>query len=653
MAAYTYPGVYIQEVPSSVHTIAGVATSIAAFVGWAPQGPTTQAVLVQSFMDYQRQFGGLDARGLMSYAVAQFFNNGGQQAYIVRLVQGAAVTTGTSTATSAVANIAVTGGAVEFTAKNPGVWANAIGVLVSGSSGDDFNATVVYAPGGTALVDLEQFNGLVAATSQAAINSKYVNLTMSGTPTAAPANGLYMLTGGADNNGVNVPAAAAASVTIDSPGSTTNGFTFTALNTGAWGNALAIGATPLAGDTTNTRFGVNVVMLNANGTLSVVESFNNVSVNATDPSYVVQVINSDSNYVSVAGIGTPTTALNTPFPPSGPASAPFNGPPFLSGGLDGVVLDPTQDGTAAGGLFMKALNADGTGTGGVHLLDRVPIFNLLCVPGESELTTISNLQQYCYNHRAFYIVDCPSTAQESQLQASGPLALSSGQLSGNNLTAQYSINSAYYYPWVQAPDPLIGNRLRYFPPCGFVAGIYASTDATRGVWKAPAGIDASLTGVSGLQHNLTDLENGQLNIQAINCLRQFAVYGDVVWGSRTMQGNDQTGSQWKYVPIRRLALFLESSLYEGTQWIVFEPNDETLWGQIRLNLGSFMQGLFLQGAFQGTTPQQAYFVKCDADNNPQSSIDLGVVNILVGFAPLFPAEFVVIQIQQMAGQTQS
>jgi hypothetical protein len=203
---------------------------------------------------------------------------------------------------------------------------------------------------------------------------------------------------------------------------------------------------------------------------------------------------------------------------------------------------------------------------------------------------------------------------------------------------------------VQAPDPLFGNRPTLYPACGFVAGIYAATDASRGVWKAPAGIQASLAGVSGLQYNLTDLENGDLNIQAINCLRQFKVYGDVVWGARTLQGNDQAGSEWKYIPIRRLALYIESSLYEGTQWVVFEPNDAPLWSQIRLNVGAFMQGLFLKGAFQGTSPRQAYFVKCDAENNPQASIDLGVVNILVGFAPLFPAEFVVIQIQQIAGQ---
>jgi phage tail sheath protein FI len=184
-----------------------------------------------------------------------------------------------------------------------------------------------------------------------------------------------------------------------------------------------------------------------------------------------------------------------------------------------------------------------------------------------------------------------------------------------------------------------------------VAGIYASTDASRGVWKAPAGINASLSGVLGLQYTLTDAQNGSLNPKAVNCLRQFKVYGDVVWGARTLAGNDQAGSQWKYVPIRRLALFLESSLYDGTQWVVFEPNDETLWGQVRMNVGTFMQGLFLQGAFAGTTPQQAYFVKCDAENNPPASVALGVVNILVGFAPLYPAEFVVIQIQQIVNQS--
>ena len=656
----SYPGVYIEEIPSAVHTITGVATSIGAFVGWAPKGSTTEAVLVQSFSDYQREFGGLDARSLLGYSVSQFFNNGGSQAYVIRLASPA-ITTGTGqnqvpsgagTATPGAVAIAATGGHFTFTAKEPGVWSSSYGIRIvnpgTGGAGT-FDVSVVYAPSGSPLITLETFNGRTLA-NVASIASNLVTAATPGPPTVEPASGTYMLKSGTDGNGidsggVSVPGATAAAVTIFSPGSTTDGFAFTARNPGAWGNLMAIGASIQSSDPTKTHFSVNIVALNPNGSLSVIETFNNVSVSASDPTYIVTVMNADSQFVTVAPVGTPTLWLNSPFPPSSPSSPPFATPPFLAGGFDGVVLDPTLDGS--GGYFTNELNADGTGTGGVRLLDRVDIFNLLCVPGETEATNIQNLQKYCHDRRAFYIVDAPPLATISGLIGSGPVGNTAGSITGQN-----SINSAYYFPWVQAPDPLAGNRSRLFPPCGFMAGIYATTDASRGVWKAPAGIDASLTGVSGLQYVLTDLENGSLNVQGVNCLREFKVYGDVVWGARTLQGNDQAASEWKYVPIRRLALFIESSLFNGTQWVVFEPNDETLWGQIRLNVGAFMQGLFLQGAFQGTTPQRAYFVKCDAENNPQSSINLGIVNILVGFAPLVPAEFVVIQIQQIAGQTQ-
>jgi phage tail sheath protein FI len=184
-------------------------------------------------------------------------------------------------------------------------------------------------------------------------------------------------------------------------------------------------------------------------------------------------------------------------------------------------------------------------------------------------------------------------------------------------------------------------------------GAYARTDAARGVWKAPAGTDVSLTGVSSIGVNLTDGENGILNPKAVNCIRNFPVYGSVIWGARTLQGNDERGSEWKYVPVRRMALFIEESLYRGTKWVVFEPNDEPLWAQIRLNIGAFMQNLFRQSAFQGKTPQEAYFVKCDRETTTQDDINRGVVNIIVGFAPLKPAEFVVIKIQQIAGQIET
>jgi phage tail sheath protein FI len=141
-----------------------------------------------------------------------------------------------------------------------------------------------------------------------------------------------------------------------------------------------------------------------------------------------------------------------------------------------------------------------------------------------------------------------------------------------------------------------------------------------------------------------------LNPLGVNCLRSLPAAGRVVWGARTTRGNDLLADEWKYLPVRRLALNIEESLFRGIQWVVFEPNDEPLWAQIRLNVGAFMQNLFRQGAFQGQTPRDAYFVKCDKETTTQNDINLGVVNIVVGFAPLKPAEFVVLKLQQMAGQ---
>jgi uncharacterized protein len=214
-------------------------------------------------------------------------------------------------------------------------------------------------------------------------------------------------------------------------------------------------------------------------------------------------------------------------------------------------------------------------------------------------------------------------------------------------------NGAAFWPRLRLADALNNGQLRTFAPSGVVAGVYADTDGNSGVWKAPAGINATLNGVQNMTYQMSDAENGVLNPLGLNCFRTFPIYGPVLWGARTLVGADAMANQWKYVPVRRMALFLESSLYQGTQWVVFEPNDEPLWAAIRLNVSSFMQTYFLKGAFQGQTPDQAYFVKCDSETTTQTDIDNGVVNILVGFAPLMPAEFVVIQIEQLTGQASS
>ncbi len=219
------------------------------------------------------------------------------------------------------------------------------------------------------------------------------------------------------------------------------------------------------------------------------------------------------------------------------------------------------------------------------------------------------------------------------------------------LSGRNARNAVLYFRRVKQTDPLREGQIDTFVPCGIMAGVMARTDVRRGVWKAPAGIDdGALNGIVGLQTDLTDNQNGALNPLGINCLRTFPIIGRVAWGARTLRGADQLADDYKYLPVRRLALYIEESLFRGTQWVVFEPNDEPLWSQIRLNVGAFMHNLFRQGAFQGSSPRDAYFVKCDGENNPQNDIDRGIVNIHVGFAPLKPAEFVIIKVQQIAGQ---
>jgi phage tail sheath protein FI len=299
---------------------------------------------------------------------------------------------------------------------------------------------------------------------------------------------------------------------------------------------------------------------------------------------------------------------------------------------------------------------------GIYALLNAEIFTIMVLPpyapqennGTVDLDTTyagiwGDALAFCKSERAILLVDPPS-----------PNVWSDERHAYQDLTGATppvdparDPNSAMYYPWLNITDPLQGSRPRYFAPSATVAGVMAGIDSSRGVWKSPAGEEATMLGVAGLQYLLNDAENGDLNPLGINCLRTFPILGSVVWGARTLDGADVQASEWKYLAVRRMALFIEDSLYRGTGWAVFEPNDTPLWSELRLNVGSFMQTLFRHGAFQGTTPQQAYFVKCDSDTTTQADIDSGVVNVLVGFAPLKPAEFVVIQISQITGGTPS
>jgi len=288
---------------------------------------------------------------------------------------------------------------------------------------------------------------------------------------------------------------------------------------------------------------------------------------------------------------------------------------------------------------------------GVFALEKADLFNLLCIPPFASDTDVDNSTwssaiSYAVERRAVVLVDPPFNSG----RWGGVADVSASTVTG---VAGRSENAALFFPRIQFGNSLRQNRPEPFAPCGAVAGVIARTDASRGVWKSAAGIEATLSGALGLDVNLSDPENGAINPLGVNCLRNFANTGPVVWGSRTLKGADSLANEWKYLAVRRTALFIEESLYRGTQWAVFEPNDEPLWAQIRLNVGAFMQDLFRQGAFQGKSAREAYFVKCDGETTTQSEIDQGIVNILVGFAPLKPAEFVVLKIQQIAGNMQT
>ncbi len=313
---------------------------------------------------------------------------------------------------------------------------------------------------------------------------------------------------------------------------------------------------------------------------------------------------------------------------------------FANGGTQAYVVRVTNESGGPIGEAQFVGSGFEANKRGLYALERIGLFNLLCVPPfaeDSDVTPglIGAAAAYCEKRRAVFLIDAPA----DWITPSVALAKL------NDLGTQ-SANAALFFPRVVERD---GNQVRVLAPCGAIAGLYARTDTNQGVWKAPAGLSATLDGISDVTVPVTDAEGDYLNAAGINCLRSFSDRGVGVWGARTTQGADNLSSDWKYVPVRRLALFLEESIDRGTQWAVFEPNNEQLWTQIRLQVVAFMEGLFRQGAFQGATPEQAYFVKCDSETTTQADIDNGRLIIIIGCAPLKPAEFVIIRIQQFAG----
>ncbi|WP_426211296.1 phage tail sheath family protein [Massilia sp. TWP1-3-3] len=759
-SALTYPGVYLEEVSSGVRSITGVATSVAAFAGAAERGPVNSPVHLFSYSDYERRFGALVEEFELGYSVRQFFQNGGTDAWVVRVVKSASraeITLQSAAPLNVLKASAIDQGSdgngievqVDYFTSNPGSTFNLTLLRTSDGLVERYaelsmnsmssRYAIEAVNGVSQLITLERLvsapalNALTAATSTsaalpdvgtlidlnhnefqisanglaplkiviapgdvagasaslrlaslcAAIQAK-VQALANGRPayaafTAAPAGASIALTSGAGGEfssvrilpGERNNASGVLRLGAESGGAEIDGVAAirpapvpapATLSSGAFA-AADLDALP---DATHSALRISL-----DGFSDLVDIGPALAVGATLADKLADV---------ARRLQTAVRALK----PGMPAYRYFTATVSTAGGNTRVVLATGTRGSgstisvmpaAANSVAAELHLTSGTVTTspvnvslqsgtevqfgsadvytafigsraerkGIYALEQVDLFNLLVLPGIDDPGVLADANAYCRERRAFFIIDAPKgiKSPDEAVQL----------ITGTDLPK--SDHAGVYYPWVYIADPLRNGKPRLSAPSGTVAGLFARTDADRGVWKAPAGTEASLVGVQALAYQMTDSQNGTLNPLGMNSLRVFPVHGAVCWGARTLRGADQMTSEYKYVPVRRLALFLEESLYRGTQWIVFEPNDEPLWAQIRLNLGAFMNGLFRQGAFQGKTPREAYLVKCDRETTTQDDINHGIVNILVAFAPLKPAEFVVIRIQQLAGQIQT
>lgn len=548
----SYPGVYIEELPSLVHSITPSPTSIAVFVGYTHPFRTQQfmtAVQLFSFADYQANFGGFFSSpwqpDYVGQAVYQFFLNGGPTCYVV------------------------------------------------------------------ALPAQEYYN--------------YVGSPPQEQPVGSVAAANVTVPSGVVGESITFKALQPVGVTAPSP------------QTGTTGIPMQVVFSNLKSSTTMSNANDIADIIISYGT--TVETYRKVQITT------LMATLSSSNLVTVTMSSPPPSA----YPPMGTYSLGYGSltPPFVAPAAGYTVINPVDFGP----VFADAAS-----------LDKVPVFNLLATPGITDPGVMSEAAAYCERKRAFFIADTPSPQKPGWdvNTVVGHLT----QLAPLTPTPPVSTNAAVYYPWLLTADPITGNTIDpvtgnpvMAPPSGFVAGIYGQVDNARGIWKSPAGTETALLGTTGVAPSglMTDPQQGILNENAINALRQFPGVGTVVFGARTTAGADANTAQqqWKYVAVRRMALFIEQTLYANLTWAVFEGNDTPLWNALTQEVTAFMLSLFRQGAFAGSTPSQSFLVQCDSTTTTPADVANGIVNILVGFAPLLPAEFVVVQIAQLAGQAQS
>jgi uncharacterized protein len=647
--AVSYPGVYVEEIPGGARPIEAAGTSTAAFVGVTERGPDSGVQRVSSWEEFQKTFGSFIAGSYLPEGVFSFFNNGGGRCYIVRITASDAaaadITLHNRAAPPATA-------AVKFTARSRGDWGNFLVLSIDNATADSGNGFRVT-------VRRQASRDQLDVLADLPVLEVHDNLSMNpNAPSFAPKVlardstliDMQVLSG---NTSLQRGLHRGADITPGSlPLATANKFLINLDDDGFQEVTLtATTGTVLADIATDIQAKVRALVKRKTSTPNDTFALFECTVEGTTR----LLLRSGTNGTGAANPGSSVRVQN--------AGGANNGTVKLklgegNGGVseDGLaVRRPANvagvqmgDNAKTAPVFDVVLGGDGTPTlltetvyaAAFSRLDTVTDCSLLAVPGVGTPAMLDLGMAYCANRSLqdmFYIGEV----------GQGDDTVAEAEIFRRALTKANSYG-ALYFPWVKALDP--SNRTQggvLLPPSGFIAGLYARIDASRGVWKAPAGTEASLNGVVGLATNLTDTQQGNLNPINVNALRRFDLAGVVSWGARTVTSDPE----WKYVPVRRTAIMIRRSIYDGIQFAVFEPNDERLWSTLRANIGAFMNNLFRGGAFQGEKASDAYFVRCGlGDTMVQDDIDRGQVVVQVGFAALKPAEFVIVRIQQKAGQ---
>lgn len=625
MGNYQAPGVYIEEVSSGVKPLAGVGTSTAGFIGLAQWGEADKAVLITSWAEFVRKFGGLVPAYQLGYAVYGFFAEGGKKCYIVRVAREvkAGLETADPDTTAKEASERVTIGTVSYftvQARSVGEWGNGIQVTIDVGQKPKFRVAV-YFNGAREVYEANDFKRL-----QEMVNDKSVLITMihdektDQDPDTIPVsdNPFFIIL---KNGGNKLPVEGGGAKEIycgsalkilnqnQDTSPPTDVLTIASRFNGEWSNRITIQISDTPGQaSTSKQFDLTVRYENYEHHY-IGLTLTTIATVATNP------ITSDP--VILAAVGS-----------SPENSRPQNGFYTLTGGGFDLELKAADLRLPATWFINPSQPKSG-----LYALDLVEDVSILAVPdmaGKGEV--LKAVLGYCGGRRDCILIGDPPDGEESE------------DVKKFKVTYLQNPNGygALYYPWILIYDP-VTKKARLTPPSGMIAGAYAYTDASRGVHKAPAGIaEGYLDLALGVERTVTRKEQELLNPAGINVIRSLPA-GICIWGARTVA----TDGEWQYINIRRLFIYLEKSIEQGSRWVVFEPNDPILWGKVKRNLTAFLLRLWRDGALSGSSPEEAFFVKVDADNNPPEVRDSGQLIIEVGVAPVKPAEFVVIRVSQM------